>query len=58
MGRPPKEPDNLRSQVYQLRLTDSEREAYDRAASRAGKSLSEWMREWLSRAARKGPKGS
>jgi len=50
-GRPPKEPESVRSGVYQLRLTDTERETYDRAAKRAGVSLSDWMRGCLDKAA-------
>lgn len=52
-GRPPKTPDELRSGVYQLRLTEAEREAYEAAAQSAGETLSEWMRGVLTRAAKR-----
>ena len=55
-GRPPKDPESVRSGVYQLRLTDSEREAYDRAAKRDGVGLSEWIRRYLDKAAGVKPK--
>jgi uncharacterized protein (DUF1778 family) len=52
-GRPPKDPEALRGEVYQLRLTDAEREAYSGAAEAAGQKLSEWMRAVLTRAAKR-----
>ncbi len=55
-GRPPKDPESVRSGVYQLRLTDSERQAYDRAAKRSGLDLSEWIRGCLDKAAVAKPK--
>ena len=54
MGRPPKPPDEVRAEVYQLRLTVAERSEYDSAAKRSGKGLSEWIRACLSKAARRG----
>ena len=51
MGRPPKDPSTVRDAVYQIRLTESEREAYDRAAASARMSLSEWIRQYLNKAA-------
>ena len=56
-GRPPKDPQLVRSGVYQLRLTPSERESYDRAAERAGLSLAEWIRRYLDKAARRSQNG-
>ena len=53
MGRPPKAPGEAKSQVYQLRLTADEREQWESAAERAGKTLSEWIRERLNRAAKR-----
>ena len=53
MGRPPKAPAEAKSQVYQLRLTADERELWESAAERAGKTLSEWIRERLNRAAKR-----
>ena len=55
-GRPPKDPESVRSGVFQLRSTDSEREAYDRASKRAGIGLSEWIRQYLNKAAGVKPK--
>jgi len=51
MGRPPKPPGEAKSQVYQLRLTEAEREQWEAAATRAGQPLSTWIRERLNRAA-------
>jgi predicted HicB family RNase H-like nuclease len=53
MGRPPKAPGEAKSQVYQLRLTADEREQWESAAAKAGKTLSEWIRERLNRAAKR-----
>ena len=39
--------------VFQLRLSDAERESYEAAAKRAGQSLSAWIRERLNRAAKR-----
>jgi hypothetical protein len=45
----------------EMRLTDSEKDAYQHAAKRAGVTLSEWIRDRLNRAAkrenRSGPSG-
>jgi predicted HicB family RNase H-like nuclease len=53
MGRPPLAPGEAKDQVYQLRLTADERASYEAAAKRAGKTLSEWIREKLNRAAKR-----
>ncbi len=53
MGRPPLDPADAKSQVYQLRMTAAEREAWEAAAKRAGKTLSAWIRERLNRAAKR-----
>jgi antitoxin component of RelBE/YafQ-DinJ toxin-antitoxin module len=52
-GRPTKVPGGLR-RVLQIRLTDAERAEYQKAAERAGLSLSEWIRSCLGKAARRG----
>ena len=46
-GRPPLEPSDRRSAVFNLRLTPRERAAVRRFASDAGVSCSEWMRAQL-----------
>jgi hypothetical protein len=53
MGRPPLDPGEAKDQVYQLRLTAAERESYEAAAKRAQKTLSQWIREKLNRAAKR-----
>jgi predicted HicB family RNase H-like nuclease len=53
MGRPPLDPGEAKNQVYQLRMTSAEREQWETAAKRAGKSLSAWIRERLNRAAKR-----
>ena len=53
MGRPPLDPGEAKDQVYQLRLTAAERASYEAAAKRAGKTLSAWIRDKLSRAAKR-----
>jgi len=53
MGRPPLDPAEAKSQVYQLRMTAAERATYDAAAKRAGQSLSAWIRDRLNRAAKR-----
>ena len=53
MGRPPLDPGDAKNQVYQLRLTAVERASYEAAAKRAGKTLSTWIRDKLSRAAKR-----
>ena len=54
MGRPPKSGDENLSERIIIRLTPSERAAYDQAAESAGLDRSEWMRAILNRAAKKG----
>jgi uncharacterized protein (DUF1778 family) len=51
MVRPKKPPDEVEAERIQLRLTTAERLEYDRAAKRAGETLSAWIRERLSKAA-------
>lgn len=52
-GRPKKDPDDLLAERLELRLTTAERESYQRAADRAGVSISKWMRDVLLRAAKR-----
>ncbi len=49
-GRPPKTPDKVLGQRLELRLTVAERKAYEQAAKKAGLSVSEWIRAFLSKA--------
>jgi predicted HicB family RNase H-like nuclease len=49
-GQPRKSPDRVRSQMLQLRLTVGERKAYEQAAKKAKLSVSEWIRDCLSKA--------
>ena len=53
MGRPPLPPDAAKNEVFQMRLTAAERAAYQRAADRAGQTLSEWIRDRLGKAAKR-----
>ena len=53
MGRPPLDPSETKNEVYQLRLTAAERGRWEAAAKRAGKSLAEWIRDRLNRAAKR-----
>jgi hypothetical protein len=53
MGRPPLDPGEAKDQVYQLRLTEAERESYEAAAKRAKTTLSKWIRDKLNRAAKR-----
>ena len=52
-GRPARDPSGAPSKHFIMRLTDAERADYQRAADRAGLSLSEWVRERLSKAAKR-----
>lgn len=53
MGRPPKAEEARKGRWLQVRLTDPEKTAFDRAAGIAGIDLSAWVRERLRMAARK-----
>jgi len=46
-GRPPKDADKLRSEALLVRLEESEKEAFKKAAELAGLPLSSWVRERL-----------
>ncbi len=52
-GRPLRDPEAGASKHFIMRLTDTERQSYAKAAKRAGVSLSEWIRERLTKAARR-----
>ncbi len=53
MGRPPLDPEQAKAQYIQLRLTAAERAEYDQAAERRKLTLSAWIRERLSKAAKR-----
>ena len=53
MGRPPRDPMGQASAIYPVRLTDAERLEFERAAKRAGLTVSGWIRERLSKAAKR-----
>jgi predicted HicB family RNase H-like nuclease len=52
-GRPPRDPSGEASKIVPIRMTDSERIEYQKAAERSGLSLSEWARAQLNRAAKR-----
>jgi hypothetical protein len=52
-GRPTRDPKGQASKILPVRLTESERGDYQRAADRAGASLSEWIRDRLNKAAKR-----
>jgi hypothetical protein len=52
-GRPKLDPKGKASTLLAIRTTEAERAAYERAAERAGKTLSEWIRDRLGRAAKR-----
>jgi predicted HicB family RNase H-like nuclease len=53
MARPAKPPDEVASERIDLRLTTAERIEYEQAAKRAEQSLSAWIRERLTKAAKR-----
>lgn len=53
-GRPPKAPEESASVRIDLRAMPAEKEEFEAAAARAGLKLSEWIRQTLLRAARRG----
>jgi len=53
MGRPTINPLGAMGRVLQIRLADTERAEFGQAAQKAKLSLSEWMRDRLSRAAKR-----
>src|SRR5690348_10797301 len=52
-GRPPKPPGETKPGVFQIRLSDDERGEFQYAAERAGLPLAQWMRDRLSKAAKR-----
>jgi hypothetical protein len=58
MVRPKKPPNEVASERIDLRLTTAERLVFENAAKRAELTLSEWIRNCCSRAAKRSAKGS
>jgi hypothetical protein len=52
VGRPPRDPKSGATKIVPIRLTDAEKALYQRAASKAGMTLSEWIRDRLDKAAK------
>lgn len=57
-GRPPKALDKVLGTRLELRITAPERKVYEQAAKKAGLSVSEWIRDCLSKATGRGSKSS
>ena len=53
IGRPPRDPEHGKARIFPVLLTDGEKEDYARAAKRAGMTISEWIRDRLSKAAKR-----
>lgn len=56
MVRPKKPADEVASERIDLRVTSTERAAYERAAESSGQSLSAWIKSHLGKAAAKAQK--
>ncbi len=57
VGRPPKPEGSTLPEVFQIRLTADDKARWALAAEKSGKSLSDWIRTNLDKAAGKAPKG-
>jgi hypothetical protein len=53
IGRPPRDAKFGAAKIVPIRLTDAEKALYQRAASKAGLTLSEWVRDQLNKAAQR-----
>ena len=47
IGRPPLPKHQVREKITPIRLQENERAAFEKAAQKAGLSLSEWIRQTL-----------
>jgi len=47
IGRPPLPKGEVREKITPIRLQENERTAFEKAAQKAGLSLSEWIRQTL-----------
>jgi hypothetical protein len=52
-GRPPKAPEDRRTNTISVPLTDAERAAIDAAVAASGGKLAEWARDVMFRAAKR-----
>jgi hypothetical protein len=52
-GRPPRDPKAGAAKLVPIRLTDAEKAVYQRAAAKAGMTLSDWVRDRLDKAAKR-----
>lgn len=57
MGRPPKDPEDRRTNFVSVPVTDAERAVIDAAADAAGVKLAAWARGVLLKAAKKAASG-
>jgi len=57
-GRPPTLQDQQLKEIVPVRMTTAERERYERIAAKTNKTMSEWVRGCLLRAARRSTKGN
>ena len=53
MGRPPKSPEERKAGIVAFRADEAERSELDQAANAAGMKLSDWIRDRLSKAAKR-----
>jgi hypothetical protein len=53
VGRPARDPKGVAAKIFPILLTEAEKAEYARAAKRAKMSLSEWMRDTLSKAVKR-----
>ncbi len=56
LGRPPIDPSKKASEMVPVRMTTAEREQFQRAADATDQTLSAWIRDCLTKAAKKTPK--
>jgi hypothetical protein len=52
-GRPTRDPGGMASKIVPIRMTESERVAYEKAAERAEMTLSAWIRDRLDKAVKR-----
>jgi predicted HicB family RNase H-like nuclease len=55
-GRPPIDPAKKASEMVPVRMTQAERALFEQAAAKTHDSLSEWIRDCLTKAAKKASK--
>jgi predicted HicB family RNase H-like nuclease len=55
-GRPPIDPAKKASEMVPVRMTQAERSLFEQAARKADKTLSAWIRDCLTRSAKRMPK--